>query len=114
MHPMEEKHYIRFIDVYQNDKFIARMMLTPLSVYPAACFYLKEAVGKINIVENCSIHWRPGTFENSKYRTSRRRRECKRQRRLYHSSKDATMGPGKVSSDTSMTAGYVDIEVSRY
>ena len=40
---MEEKHFIRFIDAYQNDKFIARMMLTPSSVYPAACFYLKEA-----------------------------------------------------------------------
>jgi superoxide reductase len=56
MHPMEEKHYIRFIDAYQNDKFIARMELMPLSVYPAVCFYLKEAGGKITIVENCSIH----------------------------------------------------------
>jgi superoxide reductase len=56
MHPMEEKHYIRFIDAYRNDKFIARMELTPLSVYPAACFHLKEAGGKITIVENCSIH----------------------------------------------------------
>jgi superoxide reductase len=56
MHPMEEKHFIRFIDAYQNDKFIARMHLTPLGVYPAACFYLKEAGGKITIVENCSIH----------------------------------------------------------
>ena len=56
MHPMEEKHYIRFIDAYQNDKFIARMELTPLSVYSAACFYLKEAGGKITIVENCNIH----------------------------------------------------------
>jgi len=56
MHPMEEKHYIRFIDAYQNDKFIARMHLTPLGVYPAACFYLKEAEGKITIVENCNIH----------------------------------------------------------
>jgi superoxide reductase len=56
MHPMEEKHYIRFIDAYQNDKFVARMSLMPLSVYPAACFYLKEADGKITIVENCTIH----------------------------------------------------------
>lgn len=56
MHPMDEKHYIRFIDAYQNDKFIARMMLTPLSVYPAACFHLKEAGGTITVVENCSIH----------------------------------------------------------
>ena len=56
MHPMEEMHYIRFIDAYQNDKFIARTELTPLSVYPAACFHLKEAGGKITIVENCSFH----------------------------------------------------------
>ena len=56
IHPMEEKHYIRFIDAYQNDKYIARVALTPLSVYPAACFYLKEASGKITIVENCNIH----------------------------------------------------------
>ena len=56
MHPMEEKHFIRFIDAYQNDKFIARMQLAPFGVYPAACFYLKQAEGKITIVENCNIH----------------------------------------------------------
>jgi len=56
IHPMEEKHYIRFIDAYQNDNFIARMQLTPSSVYPAACFHLKEAGGKITVVENCNIH----------------------------------------------------------
>jgi len=56
MHPMEEKHYIRFIDAYQNDKFIARMEFTPLGIHPAACFHLKEAKGKITIVEDCSIH----------------------------------------------------------
>jgi len=51
MHPMEEKHYIRFIDAYQNDKFIARMELTPLSVYPAACFHWKKR-RQNTIVEN--------------------------------------------------------------
>ena len=56
MHPMEEKHYIRFIDAYQNDKFTARVELTPSGVYPAACFHLKDAKGKITIVENCNIH----------------------------------------------------------
>jgi superoxide reductase len=56
MHPMEEKHYIRFIDAYQNDNFIARMEFAPWGVFPAACFYLKESGGKITIVENCSIH----------------------------------------------------------
>jgi superoxide reductase len=55
-HPMEEKHYIRFIDAYQNDKFIERVEFTPLSVYPAACFYLKEKGGTVTIVELCNIH----------------------------------------------------------
>jgi len=56
MHPMEEKHYIRFIDAYQNDKFIGRVDFKPLNLYPATCFYLKENGGIITIVENCNIH----------------------------------------------------------
>ena len=56
MHPMEEKHFIQFIDCYQNDSYICRVMLTPLNVYPAACFHLKNLSGKITIVENCNIH----------------------------------------------------------
>lgn len=56
LHPMEEKHYINFIDAYQNDKFLARVELTPLSLYPAVCFYLKETGGRITVVEHCNIH----------------------------------------------------------
>src|SRR3990172_5681112 len=56
MHPMEEKHYIMFVDCYQNDKYISRVMFTPLSVNPAGCFHLKNVSGKITVVENCNIH----------------------------------------------------------
>ena len=56
IHPMEEKHYIRFIDGYQDDKFIGRFELTPLNLYPATCFHLKKGAGKVTIVENCTIH----------------------------------------------------------
>ena len=56
MHPMEEKHFIQFIDCYQDDRYIERVMLTPSSVYPAACFHLKNLTGRITIVENCNIH----------------------------------------------------------
>ena len=56
MHPMEEKHYIHFIDAYQNNKFIARTEFGPLNVFPATCFHLKEGSGKITIVENCTVH----------------------------------------------------------
>jgi len=56
MHPMEEKHYIMFVECYQDDKYISRVEFTPLSVNPAACFHLKNGSGKITIVENCNIH----------------------------------------------------------
>jgi superoxide reductase len=56
IHPMEEKHYIRFIDVYQNDKFIARTEFTPLKLFPAMSLYLKETATKMTIVQNCNIH----------------------------------------------------------
>ncbi len=56
IHPMEEKHFIQFVDCYQDYKFISRVMFTPVSVFPAGCFHLKNASGKITVVENCNIH----------------------------------------------------------
>jgi len=56
MHPMEEKHFIQFIDCYQNDSYIGRVMFTPLNIYPAACFHLKNLSGRITVIENCNIH----------------------------------------------------------
>jgi superoxide reductase len=55
LHPMEEKHFIRFIDCYVDNNYVARIMLTP-GVNPAACFHLKAAGSTLTIVENCTIH----------------------------------------------------------
>jgi len=55
LHPMEEKHYIVFMDCYVDDAYVARMMLTP-GVSPAGCFHLKKTGAKVRIVENCNIH----------------------------------------------------------
>ncbi|MFC1482657.1 desulfoferrodoxin family protein [Candidatus Margulisiibacteriota bacterium] len=55
LHPMEEKHYITFIDCYVNEIFAARMELTP-QANPAAVFHLKAESGKVTIVEKCNIH----------------------------------------------------------
>jgi len=55
-HPMEEKHSIQYIDFYLDNKFIARMHLTPVNLNPAACVHLKVSSGKITVVENCNVH----------------------------------------------------------
>ncbi|MCP4131414.1 MAG: hypothetical protein GY754_10575 [bacterium] len=56
LHPMEEGHFIQFIDVYIDDIYIERIMFTPNSVNPAACIHLKKDTGKISIVSNCNLH----------------------------------------------------------
>jgi superoxide reductase len=55
LHPMEEKHFIVFIDCYVDDVYVSRMMLTP-GVSPAGCFHLRKTGAKVRIVENCNIH----------------------------------------------------------
>jgi desulfoferrodoxin-like iron-binding protein len=55
LHPMEEKHSILFIDCYIDDKFSARVYLTP-ALNAAACFHLKAAGSTITIVEKCNLH----------------------------------------------------------
>ena len=55
LHPMEEKHFIQFIDCYLNEKYVGRAQLSP-GVYPAACFHLKESTGTVTITESCNLH----------------------------------------------------------
>lgn len=55
LHPMEDKHYIDFIDCYGNFKFIGRVFLTP-HLNPAACFHLKIRSKNITVVEHCTVH----------------------------------------------------------
>lgn len=56
IHPMEEKHFIQFIDCYVDEVYSGRAMFSPKSSLPAACFHLKVRGGKVTIVENCNIH----------------------------------------------------------
>jgi superoxide reductase len=55
LHPMEEKHFIRFIDCYLDQNYIGRVLLTP-GLNPAACFHLKTKGTAVIVVENCTIH----------------------------------------------------------
>lgn len=55
LHPMEEKHFIQFIDCYIDDQYVARASLTP-GVNPAIIFHLRREGKKVRIVENCNLH----------------------------------------------------------
>ena len=55
-HPMEEKHYIRYIDFYIDLEFIARIDLTPKYCNPAGALHLKGAGTKITAIANCNLH----------------------------------------------------------
>ena len=54
-HPMEEKHYITFIDIYTDHRWIKRIHLTPF-VYAAAAAHIKGAFKTVQVVEHCNIH----------------------------------------------------------
>lgn len=55
-HPMEEKHYIKWIDCYINNKYAARYELTP-NVKPAVGIHLPKGVsGKVTVIEYCVVH----------------------------------------------------------
>jgi desulfoferrodoxin-like iron-binding protein len=62
LHPMENSHFIQFIDCYVDQKYISRIMLTP-GVFAAGCFHLKTSGTKLTIVENCNLHgyWKAET-----------------------------------------------------
>lgn len=55
-HPMEEKHFIQYVDFYLDAKFISRMNFSPLVMNPAACLHLKANKGKVVALENCNVH----------------------------------------------------------
>ena len=55
LHPMEEKHFIRFIDCYCDAVYVGRSYLSP-GLNPAACFHLKTNGKSVTLVEQCTIH----------------------------------------------------------
>ena len=54
-HPMEEKHFIQFVDTYVDDLFVSRASFTP-SVNAATAVHLKVNGKKVRVVERCNIH----------------------------------------------------------
>ncbi len=58
LHVMEEKHFIMYIDLYLDYKFIARYHLTPDKLNPVLGAHLKAASGKLIALENCNLHGR--------------------------------------------------------
>ncbi len=55
LHPMEDAHFIQFVDCYIDDIYVSRVLLSP-GVYAAACFHLKAHGENVTVVENCNIH----------------------------------------------------------
>ncbi|MBN1500998.1 MAG: hypothetical protein JW982_12630 [Spirochaetes bacterium] len=55
VHPMEEKHFIQWVDFYVDEKFVKRAMMTP-SVFPGAAAHLKVTGKKVTVVERCNLH----------------------------------------------------------
>ncbi|MCM8786694.1 MAG: hypothetical protein NC935_01415 [Candidatus Omnitrophica bacterium] len=57
-HPMQQEHFIMYIDVYLDKNFIARYHLTPEKLNPALGIHLKVGSGKLLVLENCNLHGR--------------------------------------------------------
>jgi desulfoferrodoxin-like iron-binding protein len=55
LHPMENAHFIQFIDCYMDEKYISRINLSP-GVFAAGCVHLKTQGDKVLVVENCNVH----------------------------------------------------------
>lgn len=56
-HPSEVDHHIEFIDLYLDDRFIARCDLTWGYSMPKACFNIKlDQPGNLRAFERCNLH----------------------------------------------------------
>ncbi len=55
LHPMEEKHFIQFIDCYVDDKYVSRIQLTP-DTWASVVFHIKNPGKVVSIVEQCNLH----------------------------------------------------------
>ena len=55
LHPMEDDHYIVFVDFYVDKKWISRVHLTPGN-NPAASSHIKASSGKLSVIELCNKH----------------------------------------------------------
>jgi len=55
IHPMEEAHYIRFIDCYIDDVYVSRLSLT-LRNHPTVGIDIKAPGNKVRVVVLCNLH----------------------------------------------------------
>ena len=55
IHPMEEKHFIQFVDFYVDYKFVKRAMMTP-DLFAGAAAHLNGDGSKVSCVEKCNLH----------------------------------------------------------
>lgn len=59
-HLMDSEHFITFIDIYLDRKYISRTLFTPKSLNPSVDLHLKSSTGKLSVVGHCNVHgsWR--------------------------------------------------------
>jgi len=55
-HPMTPEHLIQNIDLYCDNEFISRVILTADKLNAAAALHLKAKTGKITVIERCNLH----------------------------------------------------------
>ncbi len=56
-HPMEEKHWIQWIDVYLDRVFAARYQMAPQALQAAVSLHVKTGQhGALTAVEHCNVH----------------------------------------------------------
>jgi superoxide reductase len=56
LHVMEAKHWIMWIDVYQDYKWAARCFMAAEKVHPVVTVHFKSGAGRITAIENCNVH----------------------------------------------------------
>lgn len=56
LHVMEEKHWIQWIDIYLDRKFVSRYEMAPIGAEPAVGLHLNNPHGMLTAVESCNIH----------------------------------------------------------
>ncbi len=59
-HVMESEHFIDFIDVYLDKKYISRVVFTTKKMYPAVHLCLNTVSGVLSVIAHCNVHgnWR--------------------------------------------------------
>ncbi|MBN2444999.1 MAG: hypothetical protein JXJ04_26830 [Spirochaetales bacterium] len=56
-HPMQEDHWIQWIDIYINKKFSARYMMFPQSLQATIGIHIKSnQTGTLQAIEHCNKH----------------------------------------------------------